>query len=142
MSFIRALSAKDKVIHFMRFALVGTLNTGFSYLIYAGFIFAGLGYQLANLLSLCIGILFSFKTQGHFVFNNRDNRLLGRFIVSWIGIYFCVIFIIGQIISFGFNAYSAGALTLPFSVILSYLAQKYFVFRSSSLPTSAENRDS
>ncbi len=129
MIFFHALSFSSKTNHVIRFVLVGVLNTTFSYLIYAALLFFGLGYQLANLFTLVVGILFSFKTQGHLVFNNSDNRLLGRFIVSWVLIYCCVIIFIGRIIGLGFDAYAAGALALPFSMTLSYLAQKYFVFR-------------
>ena len=57
MSFFRSLAANAKVIHVMRFVLVGVLNTAFSYLIYALLLFIGLGYQLANLSALVIGIL-------------------------------------------------------------------------------------
>ncbi|MBU3897501.1 MAG: GtrA family protein [Gammaproteobacteria bacterium] len=106
-----------------------------SYLIYALLLSVGLRYQMANLIALVIGILFSFKTQGHLVFNNRNNRLLGRFILSWTVIYVCVIFMIGRIIALGFDAYAAGALVLPFSAALSYVIQKYFVFKGSSQPT-------
>lgn len=120
----------------MRFILVGFLNTTFSYLIYASMLFVGFGYQLANFLALVVGILFSFKTQGHLVFDNPDNRLLGRFILSWVLIYFFVITLIGGIIGLGFDAYAAGALALPFSVALSYLAQKYFVFRQAATEKS------
>ena len=131
MGFFRSLVTKAKATRIIRFGLVGVLNTGFGYLIYAVLLFAGLGYQLANFLSLVVGILFSFKTQGHLVFDNPDNRLLGRFVAGWLLIYLCTITLIGWIISFGFDAYSAGALALPFSVALSYPTQKYFVFRRS-----------
>ena len=129
MSKFRSAVAKAKSIHLIRFVVVGVLNTSFSYMIYSIFVFSGLGYQLANLLSLLVGILFSFKTQGRFVFNNRSNGLFGRFVLSWIFIYLCSIGIIGLIMRFGFDAYAAGALALPFNVGLSFVAQKYFVFR-------------
>jgi putative flippase GtrA len=129
MRFFRSLASVAKTSRVIRFLLVGVLNATFSYLIYALLLFVGLGYQLANLCSLLLGILFSFKTQGHLVFRNSDNRLLGRFVLSWLLIYVCNITVIGRIIAFGFNAYVAGALTLPIIVSLSYLVQKYFVFR-------------
>ena len=131
MSFLRSSFAKSKTLHVVRFVAVGMLNTAFSYAIYAGFLFVGLSFQLANLIALVIGILFSFKTQGYLVFKNSDNRLFGRFILSWVLIYLGTIALIGRIIAFGFDAYSAGALALPFSVTLSYLIQRYFVFRTS-----------
>lgn len=120
---------------FFRFVAIGIVNTAFSYGIYAIFLFIGLNYAVANLLALLVGILFSFKTQGRFVFRNSDNRLFGRFLLSWAAIYLVAIFIIGQLISYGLNAYVAGALALPFTTALSYFSQKYFVF--SALATSA-----
>ncbi len=132
MSGIRQPALRDRFNQGVRFVLVGVLNTTFSYLIYAGLLFVGFGYQLANLLALLLGILFSFKTQGHLVFNNPNNRLLGRFVVSWTLIYFFTITLIGWIMTLGFDAFAAGALSLPLSVVLSYLAQRYFVFRKSA----------
>lgn len=139
MSYLRSLIIKAKTLKLVRFVIIGTLNTGFSYLIYAALLYAGLGYQLANLLALVVGILFSFKTQGRFVFDNPDNHLLGRFVISWALIYLCTITLIGWIIALGFDAYSAGALALPFSVVLSYLTQKYFVFRQPATSKTGSN---
>jgi len=128
----KPLSYKNNARHVFRFVLVGILNTGFSYLIYAVMLFVGMEYQLANLIAMLTGILFSFKTQGRFVFFNTDNRLLGKFVISWIAIYLGNISLIGWLISFGLDAYGAGAMALPFSVVLSYLTQRYFVFRRAA----------
>lgn len=141
MNYFRALIAKAGRYHIIRFLIVGTLNTGFSYVIYAACLYVGLSYQLANLIALVIGILFSFKTQGHLVFKNTDNRLFGRFLLSWVLIYLCTIALIGRIIALGFDAYSAGALALPFSVALSYLTQRYFVFRPSEKDRAQKHFD-
>ena len=132
MGISKFFSSRPKSSQAIRFILVGLLNTTFSYLIYAALLFVGLGYQLANLLALVVGILFSFKTMGHLVFRNSSNRLLGRFVLSWAAIYVCVIFLIGRIMTLGFDAYAAGAIALPFSVALSYLSQRYFVFRNAA----------
>ena len=48
----------------------------------------------------------------------------------------CTIFVIGKDIAFGFDPYTAGAIALPFSVALSYVTQKYFVFRRSAADKS------
>ncbi len=109
--------------------MVGIINTGFSYLIYATCIFFAMRYELSNFISLVLGIIFSFKMQGKFVFKNNNNRLLGRYVITWVAIYLCVTAVIGQIIHFGINAYLAGLMTLPLSIGVSYFAQKYFVFR-------------
>ena len=132
MSPLRTVVAREKALHAIRFLVVGAINTGFSYAIYAAFIFIGLSYPLANFIAVATGILFSFKTQGRLVFGNPDNRLLGRYIVSWTLIYLCTIVLIGRIIAFGFDPYTAGLLAVPFSVALSYPLQKYFVFRPAN----------
>jgi putative flippase GtrA len=125
-----------KITLFIRFVIVGVLNTGFSYFVYATFLFFGLSYALANFLALVIGILFSFKTQGHLVFRNPDNHLLGRFVLGWVVIYLGNILLIGLLVDFGLNAYAAGALTLPFSVGLSWVIQRYIVFRHTTASQS------
>lgn len=112
-----------------RFVLVGAVNTVFSYGVYACMLFIGLGYAFANLVALVLGILFSFKTQGRLVFDNSNNMLLGRFVLLWAVIYLATISLIGRLIEMGLDAYTAGALAVPFSTVFSYFGQKFLVFR-------------
>jgi putative flippase GtrA/SAM-dependent methyltransferase len=119
------------VAQFARFVMVGVVNTGFAYAVYAALLYAGLGYAVANLIALIVGILFSFKTQGLLVFGSAGNRGLIRFVIVWAAIYFLNIFIIGRFIALGLNPYVAGALALPFATLFSYISQKFFVFRPS-----------
>ncbi len=116
---------------FIRFVLVGIVNTGFAYAIYAGLLYLGLGYASANLIALILGIVVSFKTQGILVFKDSANRRMIRFVLVWAMIYLFNIFLIGRFIAFGLNPYVGGALALPFVTVLSYIAQKLFVFRPS-----------
>lgn len=119
-------------IQFLRFVAIGIVNTAFSYGVYSFFLFLEFNYAIANFLALLSGILFSFKTQGYFVFRNPNNRLIGRFVLGWSFIYVATITLIGRLVAFGLDAYTAGALALPFSTLLSYLTQKHFVFRPAS----------
>lgn len=114
----------------LRFVVVGVLNTAFSYAIYALFLYAGFGYKQANLAALLLGIVFSFRTQGVLVFRNTDKRLFLRFVIAWACIYLLTIATIGLFMRWGVNAYWAGLFALPVSIALSYLTQKYFVFRA------------
>jgi len=118
-------------IHFVRFMLVGIVNTLFSYLIYALLLFLGLNYAIANLLALMIGLVFGFRTQGKLVFNNQDHRVFWRFILCWAVIYGVNITLISGIMTLGLDAYIAGVLAIPPTALISYLAQKYLVFRPS-----------
>lgn len=116
-------------IPFARYVLVGVINTAFSYLIYAGLLFVGFHYAFANFLALVLGIIFSFRMQGRFVFGNTDISLAGRFLLGWGLIYIVSVLLIGSMIRLGLDGYSAGALALPFTTVLSYFVQKNFVFR-------------
>ena len=119
----------------LRFLVVGLLNTGFSYLIYAILLFLGLNFALANLGAVMLGILFSFRTQGAFVFNNTDGSLLGRFILAWTVVYLVTISIIWGFVEYGFDPYTSGALALPFSAVASFFVQKFYVFREKAKPS-------
>lgn len=114
---------------FFRFLLVGIVNTAFSYLVYASMLFIGFNYAISNLIALMTGLLFSFRAQSHFVFRNSNNRLLGRFIICWAGIYIVNLLLIRLGLGLGLNAYISGALSMPPIAVLAYLAQKRFVFR-------------
>ena len=113
----------------VRFGAIGVVNTAFSYAIYSALIYVGCNYALANLIALMLGILFSLKTQGALVFKSTENRRIFRFVFAWSLIYLCNILLISKFIDLGFSAYASGALALPFSTVLSYFAQKFFVFR-------------
>lgn len=114
---------------FLRFIATGILNTAFSYGIYATFIYWGFTYAVASLISLILGILFSFKTQGALVFKNTDNRLLLVFTLNWLLIYLFMVGFIYTMVRLGFNEYWAGILAMPPLAIFSYITQKFLVFR-------------
>lgn len=114
----------------IRFLLVGGINTAFAYVVYACFLMLGMSYALANFLSLITSILFSFKTQGTLVFNNTAHRLFFRYAICWFLIYLCNIGFIRQMLIFGLDAYTAGALAIPPVILISFLLQKYFVFNA------------
>ena len=139
------LAARPDYWQFARFVVVGVVNTGFSYFLYAALVYFGMAYAVANLVALVVGILFSFKTQGRLVFRRGGNHRLWRFVLVWTIIYVANTLIITLFIDKGLNAYVAGAAALPFTVILSYLAQKFFVFSTKRIvennqPNRSESR--
>jgi len=112
----------------VRFVLVGLLNTGFSYGIYAALLYAGADYVAANFGALVLGILFSFRTQGTLVFRNPSGRLFYRFCGSWLLIFLLNIGLITALLHVGLSAYAAGALALAPVAIGSFVVQKLLVF--------------
>ncbi|MEP6939679.1 MAG: GtrA family protein [Rudaea sp.] len=136
---IAALAKPLRDRQVVRFVLVGVLNTAFSYLVYAALLYIGLNFALANFGACALGILFSFRTQGVLVFKNPAPRLLLRYAAFWLCVYACNIGLIKLFLLLGLNAYAAGALALPPIVAMSFILQKYFVFRQAApVPSSRE----
>ena len=115
-------------LRFCRFVLVGIVNTGFSYAVYAALLYIGLPYALANFGAALVGIVFSFGTQGRLVFGNRDARLIFRFAAYWLVIYAFNIALIAGFLRIGLDPYVGGAIALVPVVLASYLVQKFLVF--------------
>jgi len=116
---------------FVRFLLVGALNSCVGYVLYACLLYVGLPYAAASLGALMLGILVSFHTQGALVFGNQNRRLVIRFAASWGVIYLANVALIGTLIHVGMGAYGAGIVALVPTTILSYLTQKFVVFRET-----------
>jgi len=116
-------------LEFVRFILVGVVNTGFSYFVYAVLLYFGLNFVAANLGAVLLGILFSFRTQGRLVFGSKDDRRIFRFAACWGVIWAVNVSLIAAFVHLGLGDYSAGALALLPAVGLSYFLQKLLVFR-------------
>jgi putative flippase GtrA len=115
---------------FIRYLAVGATNTGFSILVYWAMLWAGLAVPLASLASLVVGILISFTTQSRFVFDNRDPWKLLPYFIVWSILYAFNLGLIWLLMRCGLDAYAAGFLSTPATVLLSYFLQKAFVFRA------------
>ena len=123
---------------FLRFIAVGYLNTLFSYSMYALFIFLELHYSLAALLSTILGVLFNFQTTGYFVFKNKKQNLLFKFILIYVFIY--LIYLTGlSLLKNITNSYLAGIIMLPIIVISGFILQKHFVFTSNKNHQQSES---
>jgi putative flippase GtrA len=110
----------------LRFLVVGMVNTCFGIGVYWLLLYAGFLYQWASLLSLLLGIIFSFNTHKLAVF--KTGGVFFRYVVIWIAIYFINIELISMIRD-DIGDYFAGIAALPVNVVLSFMLMKYFVFR-------------
>ncbi len=113
----------------LRFLLVGALNTGFSYALYAALVYAGLGVALPSLVALLAGIVFSYATQGRLVFGHRSTAAFVRFVAVWLVIYAAYVATVLAAGRFGISAYAGGLIATPIVAVLSYGLQARFVFR-------------
>lgn len=113
---------------FVKFLIVGGINTVFGYGVFALLIFLKFHYAVAALLATILGILFNFKTTGTIVFKNSDNSLLFKFIGVYAVLYFINTGVLKIFHSYSVNMYLAGALLIFPSAALSFLLNKKFVF--------------
>jgi len=117
---------------FIKFLVVGVLNTAFGYSLFAFFLFIGLHYVLASLLGTIIGILFNFKTTGRLVFDSSDNTLISRFFGVYTFIYIFNIIMLRLFEINGFvDMYINGLILLIPSAVVSFVLNKNFVFTES-----------
>ncbi|MFA5062286.1 MAG: GtrA family protein [Patescibacteria group bacterium] len=114
---------------FIRFLIVGGINTLFGYGVFALLLFVGLHYALAAFLGTILGILFNFKTTGVIVFNSHNNWLIFKFfgvygvtyILNVLGLY---LFSLAQI-----SAYIGGAILILPMAFVAFFLNKRFVFK-------------
>lgn len=106
------------------------MNTAFAYGLYALFIFLGCHYALAVFLSTVIGICFSFKTLGAFVFANPDNRLIFKFFAVYGPCYLVNVGILRLLTAAGMkNLYAAGLVSSFLAAMVSFFLNKFIVFK-------------
>ncbi|MBR5303602.1 MAG: GtrA family protein [Candidatus Gastranaerophilales bacterium] len=114
---------------FFKFLFVGFLNTVFSYFLYALFITIGLIPNIALLLQYIFGVLWNFKTTGTIVFQNKDNKLIFKFIASYI-FTFIINSILLKVLIKHINEYLAQAILILPIAFLSFIILKYWVFKT------------
>lgn len=68
---------------FLRFLIVGGLNTVFGYGVFAALILLKVHYAIASFLATAAGILFNFKTYGTLVFESHENSRILRFFIVY-----------------------------------------------------------
>ncbi len=122
-------SVQDLIqIRFLRFLVVGGINTLFGYSVYALLLFLNVHYSLAAVVATILGILFNFKTTGRIVFNSRDNRLLVKFVGVYAFLCLVNILVLKMFDGFQVDLYLAGFIMLLPMALFGYFLNKMFVF--------------
>ena len=113
---------------FMRFIFIGMLNSLFGYACFVLFLYAGMHYTIALFSATIFGVAFNFKSTGLLVFGSNNNRLIFRFIGSYIVIYFLNIIGLKILFHFGIEVYLGGAILILPMAVLAYILNNRFVF--------------
>jgi putative flippase GtrA len=114
---------------FVRFVIVGAVNTIFGYLIYAGGIALGLVPEIALLLATLVGVPFNFMTTGTIVFASRNGDRMPRFIAVYVVIYGLNALGLRILVATGILPLQAQLILIPVFVIGTFLAMRRFVFQ-------------
>ena len=118
-------------IRFIRFLVVGGINTLFGYAIYSIFILLNTHYAIASLLATICGVIFNFFTTGRIVFRNKNSSLIFRFFLVYGITYLVNLLALNRFKAADFNMLAAGAIMLVPSAILSYFLNKKLVFQET-----------
>lgn len=123
---------KNALAHeFVRFVLVGGLNTLFGYGVFFACLALGAGNALALLVANTLGILFNFHTFGKLVFRSHDYRRIVRFTLVYAGIYAANLGTLELLNRAGLESRIAQATLVIPVALASWVLNKKLVFRTS-----------
>lgn len=115
---------------FFKFLFVGLLNTAFGYFLYALFLTIGFVANMALFFQYILGVLWNFKTTGTIVFQNKNNKLIFKFVLSYL-FTFLINSVLLKILTGYINGYLAQAILIIPIALLSFLILKNLVFRKN-----------
>lgn len=114
---------------FLRFLVVGVLNTGFSFGVFAALSYLGLHYTVASFAALIAGIISGHWLHGTHVFGTKSTSTFINYVIIWVLLYAINVALIGLSIRFGASQILGGAIAVIFVIPVSYLLQRFIVFR-------------
>src|SRR5688572_30152142 len=113
---------------FIRFLVVGVVNTIVGYGIFAILILLDVPYPLAGLVSTVAGILFNFKSYGIFVFRSHDNRKIFRFFAVYLVCYLIGLIPLAWADANGVSLLLVAALMLLPMAVISFVLNRTLVY--------------
>ncbi len=122
---------KFKNINFYKYLVIGGINTGFGYGVFALFLFLGWHYSVAVLFATVLGVMFNFQTYGKFVFNNHSQHLIVKFVLVYVVIYLVNVSLLSLVDFFVADLYLSGAIVILPIAYLGYVLNRKFVWKKS-----------
>lgn len=116
---------------FIRYLLVGGVNTVFGYSVFALLFFLGLHYSIALFFATVAGVFFNFKTFGSLVFGRSDWRLIWKFLVVYGVLYGVNVFLVFVFLNFLSDVYMANALAIIFIAGLGFYLNRRYVYEKN-----------
>ena len=126
---------KKTIIQFIKFGIIGALNTVISYLITNG-CYYGLGWheQISNIIAFIITVFISFMLNGQFVFNSEEKRCFWKSLFkvyaaySTTGLFLTAILLYIEEKIFGIPHYMATLMNLVVTVPINFILNKFWAY--------------
>ena len=113
---------------FVRFLVVGGLNTLVGYGLFVLFTWWGLAYPLAIAIATVLGVAFNFQSTGRLVFGGAPIGRLWRFLGVYALTYLLNVGAVAGLLHLGWNVYLANAAAILPLAVITYILQRTFVF--------------
>jgi len=117
---------------FLRFLLIGAVNTVFGYSVFYLISYFGIYYSIALLIATLAGIVFNFFTTGRIVFLNTRISLLPKFVLVYIFTYVVNVTCISILKQYIQEVYIIQAILAIPMAVLSFTLNRIFVFVRNS----------
>lgn len=118
-------------IQFIKFLVVGAVNTVFGYGVFALLILTGVAPMPALVLTYVVGILFNFVTMGRYVFQEARRSAFLRFVAAYGAIYLINVGLYKLLEAAAATPLVAQALCLPLVAVFSFFLFKFHVFKDA-----------
>ncbi len=118
--------------HFIKYALIGILNTAVSYMTYSLFLILGTSYPAALILSYIVGIVHSYAWNRLWNFKSISSLIpeTARFITAYVISFFLNLLMLRSFIEVhGMQPFIAQATAIIFTVPATFLMMRYWVFK-------------
>ncbi len=129
-------SFREPFCQFVKFGIVGILNTLISYIGYLILLYTGMHYLLANVVSFSISVVNSYYWNNNYVFAHSSNRIWWKsFIKTYIsyagtGIILSSILLCIWIDVFNISATIAPIINLLVTVPINFMVNKFWAYKN------------
>ncbi len=120
---------------FLRYLVVGVLNTAFGYASYTIFVLSGTPLWFAVGGSTCVAIFFNFLSYGGLVFGATSYKLLPRFLIFYAALGGLNFLSLRGLTWTGVGPLLAQGLLLPILAGVGFIGLRRFVFKKTTIPS-------
>ena len=116
---------------FVKFILVGLLNTIFGYTFFAILIFLKINILISLFISTIAGLVFNYLTFGQLVFKLNNSKFMPvKFIFAYCISYMINVYLLNTFMEFfNNNVFVAQIISLPFVVLFNWISMNYWVYK-------------